>query len=93
MNSTIEFSILDKEVVVGQESHIGSGDDNTPNQEEPERLNTGLSLVGKWAKIPPGTVIGRNCKIYSRAREEDFTEVIVPSGHSVAQKAAYPLRR
>jgi glucose-1-phosphate adenylyltransferase len=93
MNSTVEFSILDKEVVVGQESHIGSGDDNTPNQEEPERLNTGLSLVGKWAGIPPGTVIGRNCKIYSRAREDDFTEVVIPSGHSIAPKAAYPLRR
>ncbi len=93
MNSTIDFSILDKEVVVGQESHIGSDDDNTPNHEEPDRLNTGLTLVGKWAMIPPGTVIGRNCTVYSRATEEDFVEIVIPSGHSIGSKVAHPLRR
>ena len=91
-NSIIEFSILDKEVVIGEESHVGSGDDDTPNQEEPTRLNTGISLVGKWARIPAGTVVGRNCKIYSRAREDDFAEVVIPSGHSVAHGVAHPLR-
>jgi glucose-1-phosphate adenylyltransferase len=92
-NSTVQFSILDKEVVIGEESHVGSDDDDTPNQEEPTRLNTGISLVGKWARIPSGTVVGRNCKIYSRVREDDFTGIVIPSGHSVAHAMADPLRR
>jgi hypothetical protein len=38
-------------------------------------------------------VVGRNCKIYSRASEDDFSDVVIPSGHSVTQRVAHPLRR
>jgi glucose-1-phosphate adenylyltransferase len=32
---------------VGAEARVGWGDDNSPNRSWPERLNTGITLVGR----------------------------------------------
>jgi len=85
-HSIIDCSILDKEVVVEAGCHIGFGDDMQINLKEPKALNTGKTLVGKWAKIPPGTRIGRNCIVYSGVTEEDFTTDEIPSGQTVNPK-------
>ena len=61
--SVVDRSILDKEVVVGKNCRIGYGDDRTPNKQEPSRLNTGITLVGKRSRLPDNLTVGRNCKI------------------------------
>ena len=53
--------------MVGAGARVGDGEDNTPNQAAPERLNTGLTVAGRRARIPAGAVIGRNVVI-RRAR-------------------------
>jgi len=55
----VDRAIVDKRVRVEQGARLGCGDDNTPNQRWPERLNTGLTLVGKGAVVPQGTTVGR----------------------------------
>ena len=48
------------EIEIGADAQVGMGDDNTPNQLEPANLNTGITIVGKRARIPAGATIGRN---------------------------------
>ncbi len=68
----VHKAILDKEVHTGTEAHVGWSDDYTPNKEEPKNLDTGITLVGKRARIPPRARIGRNCKIYPSTQEGHF---------------------
>jgi len=82
-SSIINRSILDKEVVVEAGCHIGFGDDMHINRKEPKALNTGITVVGKWVQIPPGTRIGRNVVVSCSVKEEDFVTPEVPSGQTV----------
>ena len=82
-DSTINRSILDKEVVVEADCHVGFGYDFQVNRNDPEVLNTGLTIVGKRTKIPSGTKIGRNCIIYSNTLEDDFRSSNIASGETV----------
>ena len=83
----IDRAILDKEVVVGPGAVVGDGPDEPPNRQEPGRLNTGITVVGKRAIIPRGQRIGRNVKIGGGVRAADFPSRIVRSGESVVQPA------
>jgi glucose-1-phosphate adenylyltransferase len=83
----IDRAILDKEVVVGPGAVVGDGPDGPPNRQEPGRLNTGITVVGKRAIIPRGQRIGRNVKIGGGVRAADFASRIVRSGESVVQPA------
>ena len=59
--AVVDRAILDKEVVVGPGSVVGAGPDfDTPNRQEPGRLNTGITVVGKRTVIPRGVRLGRN---------------------------------
>jgi glucose-1-phosphate adenylyltransferase len=82
--AVVDRSILDKEVVIGPGAIVGDGPDfDTPNKQEPGRLNTGITVVGKRAVIPRATRIGRNVKIASDAKTTDFTTRVVKSGSSI----------
>lgn len=82
----VERCILDKEVEVGPGCHVGYGDDNTPNHDEPDHLKSGITLVGKKANVPAGTKIGRNCKIYGAVDIGDYPASFIPSGSTVQRK-------
>jgi glucose-1-phosphate adenylyltransferase len=85
-NAVINRSIIDKQVWIGEGAVVGFGDDLTPNQEEPSILSSGISLVGKGAKVPPSARIGRNCKVGCWVEEDDFASLQVASGASVLKK-------
>ncbi|MBI4307214.1 MAG: hypothetical protein HY684_00210, partial [Chloroflexi bacterium] len=54
---------------------------------------SGITLVGKRARIPADAVIGRNCKIMPAVRESDFPSRVIQSGTTVEAKAqAAPFR-
>ncbi len=79
----IERAIIDKDVVVGEGAEIGYGVDNVPNRLHPDRLNTGLTVVGKDAVIPPGVKIGHNVIINPGATPDQFQGDFVASGEVV----------
>jgi glucose-1-phosphate adenylyltransferase len=86
--AVVDRSILDKEVVVGQGAIVGDGPDlDTPNRQEPGRLNTGITVVGKRAIIPRGVRIGRNVKVAGGVRSSDFQTRVVRNGASVEARA------
>ncbi len=80
--SVVDRAILDKEVVVGKNCHIGYGDDMTPNQQEPHLLNTGITLIGKRTRLPDNLKVGRNCKIGTDLRPQDFPGDAMASGET-----------
>jgi glucose-1-phosphate adenylyltransferase len=87
--AVVDRSILDKEVVVGQGAIVGEGPfDDRPNKQEPGRLNTGITVVGKRAVIPRGVRIGRNVRIAADVRSSDFSGRVVRSGESVEVRRA-----
>jgi glucose-1-phosphate adenylyltransferase len=92
--AVVDRAILDKEVVVGPGAIVGEGADfATPNRQEPGRLFTGITVVGKRAIIPRGIRIGRNVKIGGDVRTSDFAHRVVKSGATVERRdAAAPKR-
>ncbi len=78
--ATIERSIIDKQVDVGADAHIGWGDDFTPNHERPDIVGTGITIVGKRACISNGTRVGRNCVIGPAVQTGGTSDGLVPSG-------------
>jgi len=84
--AVINRAIIDKQVWVGPGCHIGYGDDYTENKEEPSHLNTGITMVGKGAKLPSGLKIGHNCKISCWVEPIDFDSDFIPSGGSVSSE-------
>jgi glucose-1-phosphate adenylyltransferase len=90
--AVVDTAIIDKFVHVGAGAVIGSGEDRgVPNADEPERLFTGITVVGERSRIPAGARIGRNCLIEPRADEADFAGfpgLVVPSGTSVRRRVA-----
>jgi glucose-1-phosphate adenylyltransferase len=94
--AVVDRSILDKEVVIGQGAIVGDGDDfDTPNRQEPGRLNTGITVIGKRSIIPRGVRVGRNVKIAGGVRTSDFATRVIRSGASVEPGGAgrRPVRR
>lgn len=85
-DSVIDCSILDKGVIVEVGCNIGFGNDFQLNREEPKILSTGITVVGKAARIPAGITIGRNCAIFSNVIERDFRKPIVQSGETIKPK-------
>ena len=82
--AVLDRVIVDKNVVVGAGVRLGCGDDfTTPNREQPDKLMTGITIVGKGAHIPPHIRIGRNVIINADREEEDFPAGDVRSGETI----------
>lgn len=91
-HTSINRAVIDKDVCVGRGCQVGYGEDYTPNHEEPSILYTGITLVGKRARLPAGLRVGRNCKIDPAVREESFVEMVVPSGETIGNKDTHMRR-
>jgi glucose-1-phosphate adenylyltransferase len=87
VGAEVTCCILDKEVEVGANAQLGAGRDDTPNKLEPANLHTGITIVGKRARIPAGAVIGRNCRIDPNTTQDDYDGNEVPSGGTVSKRA------
>ena len=82
--AVVQRSIVDKVCSIGSGCWIGCGEDYTPNKDEPDYLNSGITVIGKGARLPPGLRVGRNCRIDPGVTETDFATLCIPSGASVA---------
>ncbi|MEP7379449.1 MAG: sugar phosphate nucleotidyltransferase, partial [Chloroflexota bacterium] len=71
--AVVDRAIVDKNVSIGPNAIVGYGSDmTTVNKQEPSRLNTGITVVGKRAVVPAGVRIGRNVKINEGVRPADY---------------------
>ena len=84
--AVLDRVIVDKDVVIGAGTQVGCGDDfATPNAAAPDKLNTGISVIGKGAHVPGSIRIGRNVVVQTNTPEEAFASygADVPSGTTV----------
>jgi glucose-1-phosphate adenylyltransferase len=82
--AVLDKVIIDKQVVIGAGAIVGHGDDlHVPNALQPDKVNTGITVVGKGAHIPAGCTIGRNVVIGAERSEADFPSLHIHSGASV----------
>lgn len=84
--AVVDRCIVDKGVVVGVGTHLGEGDDQTPNAEAPEHFCTGITIVGAEAHVPANLRVGRNVVIRPHIDEDAFAAFngVVPSGATVS---------
>jgi glucose-1-phosphate adenylyltransferase len=76
--------VVDKKVVVGAGAVVGTGDSTVPNEQMPDRLFAGITVVGKHAYVPDGAQVGRNVLINSGRNETDFpSDKVVADGKTV----------
>lgn len=88
--AVVDRCILDEHVRVGPGAQLGTGDaglsaDAIPNEREPDKLHTGITLVGKGARIPAGVTIGRNCCIDPYTTADDYNRSAIPDGATVSR--------
>jgi glucose-1-phosphate adenylyltransferase len=79
----IDRAIIDKDVHIAEEARIGVGGDNTPNRQSPDDLNTGLTVIGKSARLPAGVHLGHNVVISPDVIESDFSSLEIASGETI----------
>jgi glucose-1-phosphate adenylyltransferase len=76
----VERCILDKEVQIGKNCDVGYGDDFRPNEERPDIVNCGISIIGKRVQIAPSMRLGRNCVIGPGVVIAAAKDNLLPSG-------------
>ncbi len=82
--AVVDRAILDKNVRVGARARVGHGSDfDVPNEVDPG-LNTGISLVGKNAIIPPRMTVGRNCVIAGDLFLGAYEDATLASGQTIS---------
>ena len=81
-NTNLDTMIIDKGVYVGKNSILGYGDDFSANHEKPDLLSRGISVIGKKAILPDGSIVGRNVRIFGRVKLHDGNK-FVHSGETI----------
>jgi glucose-1-phosphate adenylyltransferase len=79
----VDRAIVDENAVIGAGAHVGYGDDVTPNRQMPDKINTGITVVGAGSQVPGGARVGRNVLIHCDRLESDFPGPEIPSGETV----------
>jgi len=81
----VDLTICDKRVQIGDNAVIGNSENmSVCNKAYPKHLYTGISLIGKEAKIPAGAEVGRNCIVRFGFAEKDFNGSLeLPDGESI----------
>ena len=78
-DAQVDRAIVDKDVRIGDAARLGVGDASVPNRACPEHLSSGLTVVGKGARIPQGLTVGRNARVGAGVTEAAFS-ADVPAG-------------
>ena len=76
----IENAIIDKRCKILENVIIGDSTDMTPNIDNPELLSSGINVIGTGVTIPKGTVVKRNCRIFTSAK---FDKLVIESGSTL----------
>jgi glucose-1-phosphate adenylyltransferase len=75
--------ISDVDVIVGPECRIGFGDAAVPNEDYPQLLQSGITLIGRGSAIPSERQIGCNCIVQPNMAAPQFRKKEYGSGVTV----------
>lgn len=85
VNVEIDKTIVDKDVVIGDNCVIGVEGEEA-NYENPDLLNSGITLIGKYAKIPSGEIVEKNSLVYPEVDAHDLPDSLIESGYTIYHK-------
>jgi glucose-1-phosphate adenylyltransferase len=92
-DALLERCILDKRVRVGASAVLGIAEDGRPNEEQPDVLAYGITLVGQGTRVPAHQRIGTNCLIGMLVGPEEFHLRALPDGTALrGVHAEHPVR-
>jgi glucose-1-phosphate adenylyltransferase len=80
-DAVVDKVISDKDVSIGAGAQVGVGDESVSNEKWPDLFHSGITLIGKEAKLGAGIRVGRNCLIYPGTSVRDGRNI--PSGGEV----------
>lgn len=86
-NAVLDRVIVDQNTVIGDNVKMGLWD-NIPNEQKPKIYNTGITVIGSDTVVPDNIEIGKNCVVYGKTTDEDYSESKLPSGQSVIIEGA-----
>ncbi len=73
--AVLDRVIADKDIEIGEGARIGIGDASVVNKTFPEFVSTGLTLLGKDARVGHHASIGRNVLVYPGGSVPDSKEI------------------
>lgn len=81
----VDLAICDKRVYVRKGAVVGQGEDlHVANRLFPKHLYTGITLIGKEARVPAHAHIGRNCRVTYGFNEDDSKDALdLADGESI----------
>lgn len=80
----VEKCVIDKAANVGAGAVVGEGNDATVNEQMPDRLFAGITVIGKHAMIPERARVGRNVLINSGREGDAFpADGVVADGKTI----------
>ncbi len=82
----LENVILDKQVEIGASAQVGGIGEDVSNERFPTHLDTGISLMGKGARIPEGASIGKNVVVFPEADLSEMDTISVASGETIDRR-------
>ena len=82
----LDHAILDKLVEIGPSAVVGGCGEDTVNERFPGHLDTGISLIGKGARIPGHCKIERNVVVFPESNLTELGVSHVESGDTVDRR-------
>jgi glucose-1-phosphate adenylyltransferase len=79
----IEKCVIDKGSIFERGCTIGHGNAGITNDDQPEYLHTGITLIGENVLLPQGTKVGKNVLIYPGTRPENLTSSDISCGQTI----------
>lgn len=84
-DAQLDSVIIDKDGVVGTGAVVGGTGETVPNRLYPKHLDTGITLVGKGARIPARSRLGRNVLVLPHPSLSHAGPIVAESGDTVGQ--------
>ena len=85
--SILDKVIIDKQVRLGTGCEIGFGEGKIANRAFSAHLQEGLTIIGKKAEVPDGSMIGKNCIIFPEVVSRDFSTRHIADGETIGQRS------
>jgi glucose-1-phosphate adenylyltransferase len=80
----IDRTIIDAGVIIEPGAVVGCGPGlTTSNETVPDKLYTGLTVIGEKAVVPSGKRLGRNVLVRPGATEQDYPDTDVADGGTI----------
>lgn len=76
-------TIVDKATALDRGCQVGQPGDTVINEEFPDLLDTGITVIGENVLLPPGTTVGQNVLVFPGTRPVDLKTSQIKSGSTI----------